>query len=404
MVCRRRTAGCGRPPAKYIMEKREALIIINALPEMGPVRLRSLLEHYPDPVDALNAPLEKLERVPRLGTRCAAMLHDWQQHFDLGQEMRLLQQAGVQLLTMEDDNYPSALREIHDPPVCLYLRGSSAALGNCSRSVAMVGSRFATGYGRKMARQLTQGAVAAGWTVVSGLARGIDAVCHETAVESGGCTVAVLGSGFLHLYPRENAGLAQRIAESGGAFVSEFPMNAQPARCHFPMRNRIISGLCCGTVVVEAGLNSGSIITATQAVEQGRTVFAVPGNADTPFSRGCNALIRDGARLIESFSDILDEFSTLPSVSEQRRERAETQLRESPPVEIPVSDAEWRMWQEIGENGCGVDDLVVRSGESTASVLGTLLLLEIKQLIEQLPGKRLRRCARRTAVPEKPER
>ena len=211
----------------------------------------------------------------------------------------------------------------------------------------------------------------------------------------------MLGSGFLHVYPYENIPLANLITQSGGALISEFPMAQKPERRHFPMRNRIISGLCRGTIVVEAGLRSGSLITAAQAMEQGRTVFAVPGRVDGPYARGCNALIRDGACLVESFDDVLNEFSTLPSVGEQRRDRAQQEKRENV-ISVPVSAHEFRVWQEIGTAGCGVDDIVARLDEPASSILGILLMLEIKQLIEQLPGKRLKRIKNRIAVAETP--
>lgn len=383
------------------MERREAFIIINALPEVGPVRLRSLLECYDDPCKILCASVEELSCVPRLGMRCAEVLHNWQRYFSLDDELRLVRQAGVQLVTLEDAVYPEALREIHDPPICLYVRGNLRALSDCTQMIAMVGSRILTQYGDTVARQFAGDAARSGWIVVSGLARGIDTACHESTLEHGGITIAVLGSGFLHVYPYENIPLANRIAQSGGALISEFPMAQKPDRRHFPMRNRIISGLCRGTIVVEAGLRSGSLITAAQAMEQGRTVFAVPGRVDGPYARGCNALIRDGASLVESFADVLNEFSTLPSVSEQRRERVQREKTESV-LSVSVSAHEFRVWQEIGEQGCGVDDLVARLDEPASSILGILLMLEIKQLIEQLPGKRLKRIKNRVAISDTP--
>ena len=379
------------------MERREALIIINALPEIGPVRLQSLLECWPDPVQILGAPVSSLLAVPRLGERCAQTLHDWPRFFNLREEELRVRQAGVRIITIEDACYPAALREIHDPPICLYVHGNIEALCECNRMIAMVGSRVTTGYGEAMARQFATDAVRSGWVVVSGLARGIDTICHESTVSAGGRTIAVLGSGFLHVYPEENIDLARRIAEGGGAVVSEFPMGQKPDRRNFPMRNRIISGLCRGTLVVEAGLRSGSLITAAQAMEQGRAVFAIPGRVDGPFAHGCNALIRDGARLVESFGDIMEEFSLLPSLDERRRDR-ERQQSQAAVLSIPVSPHEFRVWQQIGHSGCGVDDLVTRLDEPASTVLGILLMLEIKQLIEQLPGKRLRQLPNRVAV------
>ncbi|MBP5300649.1 MAG: DNA-processing protein DprA [Victivallales bacterium] len=385
------------------MERREAYIAMNLLPEIGPARLRALLEYYPDPRAALGAPLEHLLQVPRLGQRGAQVLHEWERHCPLAQELRHAEQSGIYLLTWEDPLYPAILKEIHDPPICLYVRGDLHALQDASRTIAMVGSRFTTAYGESVARMLAASAGQQGWVVVSGLARGIDTVCHRAVVEAGGRTVAVLGSGLDRIYPAENIDLCRAIVQQHGAVISEFPLGTSPDRQNFPQRNRIISGLARGTLVVEAGLRSGSLITAAQASEQGRTVFAVPGRVDNQCMQGCHALLKEGARLVESFQDVLEEFSVLPSLDDSRRVR-ETQEREAArrATPVPLPPLEYSLWSAIGEGEAGIDDLVAGLQVPVGAVLSGLLSLEIRQLITQLPGKRVRRIPDHPAVPQPP--
>lgn len=389
------------PKERDGMTRREAFIALNMLPEIGPGRVRLLMECFPELQECLGAPLEELRRVPRLGEACARVLHQWEEHCDLERELRQARQAGVALVAWEDPSYPPQLREIPDPPVCLYVRGDLLALQQSANSLAMVGTRLATAYGSRMARRLAIQAVRNGWTVVSGLARGVDTICHQATLEAGGRTIAVLGNGLDSVYPVENLELARRIAASGGALVSEFPLGSRPDRHHFPMRNRIISGLSRGTLVVEASLQSGSLITAAQATEQGRIVFAVPGLADSPAARGCHALLKDGARLVEEFSDVQEEFTLLPGLRDsafQREERRrQEELREA---EVPLPPLEYRLWELLGEEERPLDLLVAESGERVSAVLAALLNLEIRQMARQLPGKRVRRVPGRRGVPQ----
>ncbi|MBR4125323.1 MAG: DNA-processing protein DprA [Victivallales bacterium] len=387
------------------MERREAFIAINLLPEIGPARLRALLEYIPDPRNALGAPLKRLQTIPRLGTRAAQVLHEWHKYCPLSQELKRAEQAKILLLTWDDSAYPLILKEIHDPPICLYVRGDLEALQDSSRTIAMVGSRFTTAYGENIAQQLATSAARNGWTIVSGLARGIDTVCHRSVVEAGGRTIAVLGSGLDRLYPAENVGLCRAIIEHHGAVISEFPLGTSPDRQNFPQRNRIISGLSRGTLVIEAGLKSGSLITAGFANEQGRTVFAVPGRVDNPHMQGCHSLLKDGARLVETFQDVLDEFSMLPNLADTRRNREEKehedQLRTTP---ISISAREFQLWETIGTGEAGIDDLVAILQLPVGEILRALLALEIKQLVIQLPGKRVRRLPNRQVILQSPDR
>ncbi|MDD4097316.1 MAG: DNA-processing protein DprA [Lentisphaeria bacterium] len=374
------------------MDHRTALLILNMLPGIGPGRKRQLVECFGSAENALAAAEHELRLAPGIGPRLAPILREWEKHCDPEAERKLAHQAGVVIVTDEDDTYPPLLKEIHDPPICLYVTGDPQALKDSAGAIAIVGTRHSTFYGLRMADALATGAAQAGWPVVSGLARGIDTAAHEASLRAGGQTIAVIGSGLACLYPRENTGLALRIAQQRGAVISEFPMLFRPDRRSFPMRNRIISGITRGTIVVEAGTQSGSLITAAQALEQNRNVFAVPGQADTPHARGCHALIKDGAKLIENFQDVIDDFTLLPL------DRAGANAGDSgnSPANTARDDAlahlqglELKLWQLVKNGEVYVDDLIAAADEETSSVLAALLTLELKRLVKQLPGKRI---------------
>jgi DNA processing protein len=282
-----------------------------------------------------------------------------------------------------DPDYPEALAGIYDPPLSLYVRG---ALQQGDRhAMAIVGTRRGTHYGRDTAKRLAGGLARAGYTVVSGLARGIDTVAHQGALEAKGRTLAVIGSGMDHLYPPDNAELADRIAEQG-AVISEFPLVRRPDRTTFPMRNRIISGLSKGIVVVEAGQRSGALITADAALEQGRDVFAVPGRIDNRYADGPNALIRKGAVLVRGVEDILQECGTLWGGALAKAAAA--------PRELCRLNEEERSLLGLLEHGeQGVDELIRRSGLGASRVSAVLLALEMKRVIRMLPGRVVETCA-----------
>jgi DNA processing protein len=379
------------------VENHEAYVALNLLPGIGPVRVTQLLTVFGEPLRILAASGRELARVPGIGEQLAEVISGWERHCHLEEELALARKAGVQIITRAADAYPPLLREIHDPPLCLYLRGEVAALSRLDSSVAIVGSRHTTSYGVKIADNLATAAAVAGWVVVSGLARGIDTVAHEAVVRSHGCTIAVLGSGLGNVYPQENLALAHRICEAGGALVSEFPMMFPPDKRSFPMRNRVISGMTRGTVVVEAGSQSGSLITASQALDQGRQVFAVPGRVDSAQSRGCHALIKDGAKLVESFGDILEEFSCLPGLLVPPAEgRAENTAAaghdgagQSATADLHLTDLERKLLGLVGAGEVSIDALIAGLGEAPAKVLGALVSLEIRHLVRQLPGRRV---------------
>ena len=281
--------------------------------------------------------------------------------------------AGVRIVTLDDEGYPANLRQIVDPPPVLYVRGEIT--GDDAEAVAIVGSRAATGYGRATAAVLSRELASRGVTVVSGLARGIDSSAHHGALEGGGRTIAVLGSGMDRVYPPENRPLAESVSRSG-AVVTEFPFSSRPDRWHFPLRNRIISGLSLGVVVVEAAERSGALITGRMALEQNREVFAVPGNISSPVSAGPNSLIRDGAKLVSRVEDILEEFPRLAG-----REVLQLQLPQ------PLTEEESSLLSHLGSEPVPVDDLIRRSALSSARALSLLTALELKGLVDRQAGR-----------------
>ncbi|HHV58593.1 MAG TPA: DNA-protecting protein DprA [Firmicutes bacterium] len=314
---------------------------------------------------------EVRERAAPLGARRVQALLMTRRRFKLEEALKRLEQAGVQFVTLLDAAYPDNLKTIFDPPPVLYYRGDLRA--GDSLAVAMVGSRRATPYGREIATKFARELAGAGVTVVSGLARGIDSAAHRGALAGGGRTLAVLGSGLDVIYPPENARLYAQVAEHG-AVLSEFPLGARPEAGHFPMRNRVISGLARAVVVVEAARTSGSLITADCALEQGRDVFAVPGPVTSPFSWGTNNLLKQGAKVMQDVSDVLVELG----------------LNEAPATgcERPdLTSQEEKVYSLFSERSLHIDELVRRSGLTAQEVTAILMMLELKGLVRQLPGK-----------------
>jgi DNA processing protein len=368
------------------MTPREAYIALNMVPNVGPVRVRALIEAFGEPQAILAARRDELLRVENIGAEVAQSIVNWRQHVDLDAELARIEKAGVQVVTREDAEYPKHLREIYDPPLALYVRGS---LGEGDpHAVAIVGSRRTTLYGQEMARKLAYQLARVGVTVVSGAARGIDTCAHRGALQAKGRTVAVLGCGVDVAYPPENKELLGQIAAKGGAVVSEFPMGTKPDRQTFPMRNRVISGWSLGVLVVEANARSGALITAGFAAEQGRQVFAVPGRADSALSKGSNHLIKDGAKLTEDVEDILSEFEYLfPNIKKAEQAAASGGEDRGTGSSLKFSEVEQKVLAAIGDEEVVMDDIIRRSGLTTACVSATLLALEMKRIVKQLPGK-----------------
>lgn len=365
---------------------REACIILNMVSGIGSTRLEALSSAFGSPAKVLQAAKRDLTSVAGIGPSLAEKVASWESNVEFEKEMQLVDKAGVKLITKVDDEYPDILKEIHDPPLCLYVRGQLPDLN--SYSLAIVGSRRISIYGRSMAKHLAESASFAGWTVVSGLAFGVDAIAHKATLDAGGKTVAVLGGGLSRIYPQENIPLARDIINNG-ALISEFPMGFTPNRRSFPMRNRIISGLCRGTLIIEAGTNSGSLITADFALEQGRLVFAVPGQADNPQARGCNKLIKTGAKLTESFEDIVEEFEFLPGMRVNKTEtRHEDVSREKSAPKASLSDDETIIAEVLSREPTSVDVISSATGIPIGKLLSILMRLEMKKIITQHPGQK----------------
>ena len=279
------------------MDSREALVALNLLPDIGPVRVRNLLSRFGSAQAVLAATQADLSQVDKVGFKAANNIIRWRELIDLDGELRRIDQFGANIVTTDDSDYPALLRQIYDPPLVLYVRGTLRP--EDAYAIAMVGTRQSTLYGRQTAERLARQLAASGVTVVSGGARGIDSASHEGALQSGGRTIAVLGTGLDIVYPAENVKLYQRIAELG-AVITQFPFGRKGDKQSFPIRNRIVAGMTQGTVVVEANRASGALITANFAAEYGRTVYAVPGRVDSPRSAGCH----DSLRTAPSFANL----------------------------------------------------------------------------------------------------
>jgi DNA processing protein len=372
------------------MTSREAYIALNMVDGVGPIRVRALRDRFGEAQAILAASKAELMQVEGVGEEVAQSIISWREKVDLDAELQRIEKEGVSVVCRDDPEYPKHLREIYDPPLVLYVKGTLTERD--ALAIAVVGSRRTTLYGQDMARKLAFQLARVGVTVVSGLARGIDTSAHNGALQAKGRTVAVIGCGIDVMYPAENKKLADEIVEKGGAVVTEFPFGVQPDRQNFPMRNRIISGWSLGVVVVEANVKSGALITANQAGEQGRQVFAVPGRADSILSKGANKLIKDGAKLTEDVEDILSEFEYL--LPKMATEPAELGLEGSgTKPALQLSETEQKVMAQIGNEEVAIDEVIRASGLTTACVSATLLALEMKRLVRQLPGKQYVRNA-----------
>ena len=323
----------------------------------------------------LQASRDQLSRIEGVTESAVDAIIAGRDAIDVEAELALVEKMGAQIVTIEDADFPEHLKKVYDPPLVLYVWGD---VKRDEPALAIVGTRRPTYYGKQQAEKLAGALALRGWTIVGGMAVGIDSHAHEGALAAGGKTIAVLGSGLLRVYPPGNRALAERIAQSG-AVVSEFPMTAAPDPWNFPRRNRIISGLSRGVIVVEAAAASGSLITAKWAEEQNRAVFAVPGRVDSPTSAGCHALIRDGATLIESADDVLRELGS-PLTREPESELV-------PIIPPDLSESEKKIMAMLDREPKHIDDLITATGMPAGQVSSCLVMLEIKKLVAQLPGK-----------------
>lgn len=355
------------------------LLCLTMVPGVGPLTFRGLMERFGSAGRVLSASESALRQVDGIGPKLAGRIRSARQEFDPEVEFALCQQRGVAITPKGSPGYPLPLIEIPDPPPLLYVRGGIIEADQLA--IAIVGSRKSTPYGVRMAERLAQSLARVGLTIVSGLARGIDAAAHRGALQVGGRTIAVLANGLNQVYPPEHEGLAREIAESG-AVVSEMAMRQEPIAGLFPQRNRIISGLCLGVIVIEATPRSGSLSTARHAMEQNREVFAVPGPVDSLASRGCHALIRDGARLVETADDVLEELG--PLVREVKPTEEAVPVRK--PAELTLSDQERSLLGHLDDLPRPIDELIAKTQLTTSQVMATLSVLEMRRLIRRVPG------------------
>ena len=363
------------------MTETEALIALNMLPKIGPVRARRLMQRFGSAESVLRAGSFAVQEVSGIGSESAGILRDWEQHADLAAEMQRLSEAGYTIFTEQDEAWPENFRQMHDAPLLLYVWGKVEPRDKSA--IGVVGSRRATSYGLTCAKKLSFQLAHAGVTVLSGLARGIDTAAHEGAVAAKGRTIAVIGSGLGKLYPPENKALCERIAAGHGAVVSEFPILTEPDKQTFPQRNRIVSGWSQGILVVEAPAWSGALITANSAAEQGRTVYAVPGPIDRPSSAGCNKLIQNGARLVLDASDILDDMNAL--LPEPMFSRADAPAGATPDN---LTETEQLIWTALGDDETHLDQIISRTALPASTASSQLMRMELKRLVKQLPGRR----------------
>jgi len=356
--------------------EQEELLRLSAVPGIGPNKMRALVGHFRSVRKVSKAPVSELRKVAGIDQKIADNIRTFNGKIFAKQQLRLLDKTGSRLVTFWDDDYPKQLKEIYDPPAFLFVKGDFAAEDRYS--IAIVGTRVPSNYGKRIAEKLTAELSRKGLTIVSGLAYGVDTLAHHHALQNGSRTIAVLGSGVDVIYPNENRALAKKIV-SNGVLVSEFPLGTGPDRTNFPRRNRIICGLSLGIVVIEAGIKSGALITASMALEQNREVFAVPGNIDSAKSLGTNELIKQGAKVVTSVEDIFDELQ--PQLAPMFK-------KDAPKREVSsLTAAEKALYAILTNEPRHIDEIVSSIGQSISQVLSTLLSLELKDLVKQHAGK-----------------
>ncbi len=349
------------------------LLALHLVPGIGPRLTTALLDRFGSAAAVLRATPAQLQEIPNIGAKLAASIYEAMRAVNVATELELMDRHGVRLLAHGTIDYPDALATIPDPPSLLYLRGTLQPRD--ANGVALVGSRHCTAYGKRMAERLATGLARAGVTVISGLARGIDGAAHRGALQAGGRTLAVLAGGLSKVYPPEHAHLADEVT-AAGALVSEAAMRMEPMAGMFPARNRIISGLARGVVIIEAAEKSGALITAQHAGEQGRPVFAVPGPVDSPASAGTHGLLRKGAILVRGVEDILEELDGLAAPTK-------------PPAAEPfpaLDDVQRRIWDFLAGQARHMDEITRHLSLTVSQASQTLLMLEMKKVVRRLPG------------------
>ncbi len=348
---------------------------------VGPRIRKALLERFGSAANVFQAAPSELREVDGVGTKLLRALTAAEREIDVAKEIAFCREKQITLLLETAPAYPRVLKDIHDPPGVLFVRGEVLPVD--ALAVAIVGTRHATAYGLAQAERLASGLAHAGYTIISGLARGIDAAAHSGAMKAGGRTIAVLGGGVLNIYPQEHEKLAQQVMEHG-AIISESHPLAPPLAGSFPQRNRIISGMSLGVIVVEASDRSGALITARLAMEQGREVFAVPGRVDSRNSRGCHRLIRDGAKLTETVDDVLEEFGPLVAAAPRDDGR---EIRH--PAELQLNEPETAVLTAIDSDPTSIDEVIAATHLAVPQVLATISVLEMKRLIRRVSGNKV---------------
>jgi len=365
------------------MDERHARLALTLAAYVGGALLARLLETFGSAAAALRAPARELLRIPGIGEETARALTTADHEAAVAAELRRIERLGLTLLVWGDPEYPKNLRNIPSPPPVLTVKGQLLPADRAA--VAVVGARHATPYGVQVAERLSRDLAMRGIAVVSGMAYGIDGAAHRGALKGGGRTLAVLGGGIGCLHPAGHRELAERIARSG-ALLSEFPVMGRPLRENFPRRNRIISGLSLGVVVVEASLTSGALITARHGLEQGREVFAVPGPVTARQSQGCNRLLKSGAKLTESWEDVLAELAAHLRGEATAGEGLPT-APEPPPPALKLTEAERKIYDLLEAEPLPIDAIIARLRLRPAAVASTLVGLEMQGAVRQLPGK-----------------
>lgn len=365
------------------MREQEYFIALNMVQGLGTRKTIALLRHFSSPSQIFKAKIDELSVINGIGALLAKRIKAIIDSQEFAKELKEISKSKTQIITFIDNSYPDLLKQIYDPPVVLYLEGDVRCLDMIC--VALVGCRRASFYGIQQAERLAQGLSVKGICVVSGLARGIDAAAHRGAIISKGKTIAVLGSGLKHIYPKENRNLFQEIAEKG-AVISEFPLWTIPFQGNFPQRNRIISGLAKAVVVVEAAQRSGSLITANLALEQGRDVYAVPGPANAINAQGTNRLIKEGAKLVENAEEILEELNIKYCV--QKKENYIDEEAKKITRQLNLNTPENKLLEFLSSEPMHIDLLVKLCKLEPACVYRNLLELQLKGLVQEVGGKR----------------
>jgi len=357
--------------------------------EVGPITFAKLIEHFGSVDAALGASVSELSKIDGIGFKTAERIAASRDKFDVAGEIKLAEKLGVWLINLQDQRYPVVLKQIYDPPPVLYIKGTLTREDNLC--ISIVGTRRCSLYGQEQASRFAHFLSSAGFTIISGMARGIDTAAHQGALSAGGRTIAVQGCGLANIFPPENKKLFELIAQSG-ACISELPLRYEPLSENFPPRNRIIAGLSLGTIVVETPLNSGAMITAKAAMEYNREVMAVPGKIDSPLNKGAHKLIKEGAKLIESVEDIMEALGYIgeqlvehvSKITERAAAKGEKPLFDI--RELKLSSHEKMLYDYLHKEPSHIEQIIGDTQLTPGSVNAGLISLRLKGLIKQLPG------------------